>query len=87
MQVPRISFTVPASSFGHGSVPHNLADLDDVIKGDAAAVLEEVKVREEGAVIGGVGKEGRGMGEIPSTLGYAQIFLFYWELTPLGLVE
>ncbi|KAM2685418.1 hypothetical protein EV1_046790 [Malus domestica] len=31
-QVPRISFIVPASSFGHGSVPHNLGDLDDVIK-------------------------------------------------------
>ncbi|KAM1132807.1 hypothetical protein ACFX2I_047213 [Malus domestica] len=75
-QVPRISFTVPASSFGHGSVPHNLDDLEDVIKGDDAAILEEVEVREEGAVIGGVGKEGRGMGEIPSTLGYALIFYF-----------
>ncbi|KAM1017821.1 hypothetical protein ACFX2A_048338 [Malus domestica] len=57
-QVPRISLTVPAISFGHGSIPHNLGDLDDVIKGDAAAVLEEVVVREGVAVNGGVGKEG-----------------------------
>ncbi|KAM2685409.1 hypothetical protein EV1_046782 [Malus domestica] len=58
-QIPRIYFTVPASSFGHVSVPHNLGDVDDdVIKVDAAAVLEEVVVREGGAVIGGIGKEG-----------------------------
>ncbi|KAM2155176.1 hypothetical protein ACFX1Q_046909 [Malus domestica] len=48
MQIPRIYFTVPASSFDHGSVPHNLADLYDVIKGDVAAVLEEVVLRVGG---------------------------------------
>ncbi|KAM1219896.1 hypothetical protein ACFX2G_047908 [Malus domestica] len=62
MQILRIYFTVPASSFGHGSVPHNLADLYDIMKGDVAAVLEEVVVR-----VGGGSDwwrwDGRGMGE------------------------
>ncbi|KAM1017472.1 hypothetical protein TB2_046855 [Malus domestica] len=62
MQIPKIYFTVPASSFDHGSVPHNLADLYDVIKGDVAAVLEKVVVR-----VGGGSDwwrwDGRGMGE------------------------
>ncbi|KAM1914924.1 hypothetical protein ACFX13_034831 [Malus domestica] len=48
----------PLTSFGHGSVPHNLGDLYDVIKGDVVAVLEEVVIRVGGAVIGGIGMEG-----------------------------